>query len=234
MAPKVSEVEVAGRVVWWLKAQGWEVYQEVQIERNGPVADLVAVRDGRLVWVLEAKASLGAALLEQASHWLTYAHYVSVIVPAFPYRRSRGRTVLEYYMRQHGIGCVISRPEPGNADLRSSLVHEDTPATFHRKAVVKYILDALTEEHKTFALAGNNQGRRWTPFKQTSKNVLEYVTRFPGASLKQVVDNVGHHYVGAESFRSCLPRWVEAGEVEGLRIEREGRRIRLYPKELPD
>lgn len=225
----MKETDIAKPLIRWLAAQGWEVYQEVQIEAYGRVADVVAVRR-KIVWALEMKKSLTAALVEQAYHWVWLAHYVSVVTPS-SYRRAPGRAVLLDYMKTQGIGWVKARLGSYDSGRYFDVVHEEQNARLHRKARASRILDALTEEHKTFAEAGNNDGKRWTPFQETAKQVRKYVKRFPGTDLKQLVENVAHHYSTAASFKCNIPKYVEANVIEGVRIEREGRKLHFYPDE---
>jgi hypothetical protein len=151
-----SETDLARQVVLWLQDQNWEVYQEVDM---GGVADIVAVQ-GPLTWVIECKLSMGIALMEQAAGWIGQANYVSV---AIPYVRHNVfcRRVLKWL----GIGILeVAADTSYRTDQHGSAVKEETRPRLSRKVKGK-LRAALCEAHKTYAEAGNNQGRRWSPFK---------------------------------------------------------------------
>lgn len=74
-----SETDLAEKVVEWLQAQQWEVFQEVQLDSFGRIADIVAV-SGPLLWVIECKTSQSFAVFEQAFQWKMYANYIRHMV----------------------------------------------------------------------------------------------------------------------------------------------------------
>ncbi|MCI0489371.1 MAG: hypothetical protein L0229_22490 [Blastocatellia bacterium] len=143
----MKETTLARYVVLWLRSQGWEVYQEVQVSTYGCIADIV----------------------------------------------------------------------------------ETLAPKLHRKAYVERLRAALVPERKIFAEAGNAEGKRWTPFQQTCMNVRDAVTGNPGLTIKELVDGISTHYHAPSTARSCLKKWIEAGKVKGVRIEKDGRVLRLYP-----
>ncbi len=211
-----SELELAREVVSWLLADDWEVYQEVQIHTHGKVADIVAVRHG-IVWIIEAKLSASLSLMEQAIYWLHEAHYVSVAIP-----QGRTNKVFSDYLRWKGIGIL-------SVGIRT--VIQITDPRLLRRPTHKRILKRLTEQHKTFAAAGNADGKRWTPFQQTSRNVQRRVSEEPGITLKKLIDGLEHHYATASSARSSLSKWIQGGVIEGVELRIESGKCRLYSKE---
>lgn len=223
-----SEVELARPVVAWLESQGWTVYQEVQPSIGlAPVADIVAVQ-GNLLWIVECKRSFGLAVLEQCEHWLPYANFVSAAYPHSSTKRSRGlpERVADWLgVGQLSVQCNDLTPY----NLGLQFTYRDRSPRLNRKPVLKqYVTNALTEQHRTFAEAGNADGLRWTPYRATCDQVLNYVKEHPGASAKDVVNHIRHHYSSDATARSCLVQWGRAGKVYGVRVEQEGRNIRFY------
>ena len=92
---KLSEVDLAARVVTWLEADAWDVYQEV----DG--ADIVAVR-GPVLWVVECKVILGFPVLDQAMRRRAEAHCVWVATPP----RRTTRSVVKSFCSYAGIGWI--------------------------------------------------------------------------------------------------------------------------------
>jgi hypothetical protein len=209
------ETDLARVVVRHLRALRWEIYPEVQPKGFKCCADIVAVQ-GPVVWVVETKLSFGLSVIEQAHDWRKYAHFVSVAVPW-----SERTRMAEIICRRLGIGVL--RVAPGeNIDERC------LPA-FNRKALAARLTDGLTEKHKTYAAPGNAEGRRYTPFRRTCEAVASAVAERPGLLLAELLDRVKTHYLNRASARTCLPRWIRDGIVPGVRLERDGRALRLYP-----
>lgn len=208
------EADLAAKIVKWLNEQHYEVYQEVA-GRDG-IADIVAMMDRRL-WVIETKTSLGLAVMQQAHRWKPYAHWVSVGVPF-----NSGHGFPEMVCRQFGIGVLrVSMRQSSYSDITESV-----SPRLNRKAVTKNI--RLCEEQKTHAVAGNNNGSHWSPYKQTCSGIVDYVKDHPGCCLKELVENVRHHYSSRSGAKQCIAYWAQAGKVPGIRCERAGRHLRFY------
>jgi len=217
-----SEVEIARAFVSWLEDQRWTVYQEVQVARYGAIADLVGVRDG-LVWVIETKRSLTLDLLAQAIGWSYRAHYVSIGVPR---ARRRGATAVRAVCEQYRIGLCLA-----SLDYDKPTIVEDIPPRLHRKAKADQILGALVDQQKSYAEAGNADGQRWTPFRETCDQVARFVRAHDGCILKDCIDSIRHHYRGSATARSALRKWIDLGLIRGVRAVKEKGRIRLYRDE---
>lgn len=216
-----SETELAEKVIEWLHDLKWEVYQEVQVFSYGSVADIVA-KQGSVIWVIETKLSMGLQVLAQAYNWLSVANYVSVAIPWL--RQTNANVFGETMAGKLGIGILrVSEHE----EYRGGFVKEKGRPTFRRKigGSLRY---AINENHKTYAPAGNPDGRRWSPFKQTCQNVQAYVEKHPGAILKEVVDNIETHYGSTSTAKACIAQWAEAGKIEGIKVERDKKLLRFY------
>ncbi len=212
---KITEQELASIVVVYLQDHQWTVYQEVTA--RGYIADIVAVQ-GRRVWVIECKTSLSIALLDQTTRWLPYAHWSSAAVPHGSFPGEHG--FVARACQSVGIGVIGVPIKAG--------YFEELPAQLQRKAKVDTILKRLKPEHQTYAMAGNFNGRRWTPFMATCREISRYVERHPGCNLKQLIDGVSTHYASKLSARQCISHWAQAGKVAGVRCERDGKQLRFY------
>lgn len=215
----MKEVEVAKPVVDWLTAQGWDVYQEVDPKTASGIADIVAVSGG-LTWIIECKTSMSLALLEQAMRWKPYGNYVSVATP-WPKRGGGGRRAAESFLRHHGIGKL---------SVKRGDAHSQIPPHLNRR-IIPTVRDSLNDHQKTYAMAGNADGRRWTPFQQTCVELLRVVKAEPGLSMKEVMGRVKHHYCSDSTARSTIARYLTTGHgiIKGVEARKEGRFLRLYP-----
>lgn len=211
-----SEEELAGKVVEYLLSYGWEVYQEVEVKPCGR-GDIIAVQN-RKVWVIEAKQSLGLAVMSQAYRWLGFSHWVSVATPIFP-----GFNFIRRTLTTFGIGALT-------IDFG---VSESVVPQFHRRAAVRSILDALTEEHKTWAKAGNANNSYYSPFKHTCAEILREVQQQPGILLKELIPKIKHHYGTPSNASSCIAHWSRTNAIPGIELRKENYRLRLYPREVP-
>lgn len=227
---KGSEVALGRLVVAWLESEEWDVYQEVQ-PHGGSVADIVAVRSGILI-VVELKTSLTFELLSQARRWRANAHQVYAAVPRA--KRSDGRQTAIHVFGDRGIGVIEVEPiahESSSLSFRS-IVRIVVPPSFNRRANVAYIRDRLRPEHKTFAAAGSARGGHFTEFKATCETLRIFVAKTPGATIKEAVANMVHHYATDASAKAHLVKLIERGVVDGIRCERDAKRVvRLYVAE---
>lgn len=225
---RYSEERLAECVVDWLEEQGMEVYQEVQVNGYGSIADIVATVANR-VWIIEVKKSLSLSLMAQADHWRRryVSHWVSVAVPA-GLQDTKGKSFARSVLRDKGIGILEVDPHGYSSTKGEYLIDEPIRAKLFRKARSHEMLVALDEEHKVFAKAGTKNGARWTPFQRTCSRLREHVLKNQGCSMKEAIESVDHHYCSFTSARSALRTWIEQGTVKGLKMEREGRTVRLY------
>lgn len=209
-----TEADLARPLVAWLRDLGWDVYQEVACHTGGRRADIVA-KKGSVLWVVETKLRLGWEVLSQAEFWLRYAHRVSIGVPTT-------HTAAERCCKLLGLGLLWA--------INSEQVHERVTPAF-RRHVTPTLGRALREEHKTFGEAGNCLSQYYSPYKATCRALLDEVQRTPGILLKDLVAKVPHHYASPESARCSIAKWAEYGKLPGVRVERKGRLIHLYPAE---
>jgi len=218
-----SEVDLARKVVAWLKEQKWEVYQEVEHRKSGGIADIVATQ-GPLLWIIETKMRFGLDVVAQAKRWIPYAHYSSV---ATPWTRNHTE-ILDEYLRWKGIGRLRV----------SEFTHQcpvdiEVPARLNRKAPhVSAIKKILKPEHQTYAEAGSACGGRYTPYTATCDELRRYLKDHPGSSLKETIANIKTHYASKQSAVSSLSHWIQAGSIGGVICKKEGRFIKLYLEEI--
>lgn len=222
---KPSEAAIAAEVVAYLENCGHDVYQEV--ECSGGVADIVAiVGPCRDVWIVETKTTWSLALLEQCVDRRRSAHRVYAAVPV-------GRVNHASTFAALGIGSmIVSLPDEDRVGREWSRIVEVRSVASRVSSSRKHgaaLRARCSPGHKTHARAGAVGGGRYTPFVATCEALREFVTRNPGAPLREAVDGIEHHYRTAALARSSIPQWVEAGKVPGVRVERVDGRIHLHP-----
>lgn len=224
-----SEAELAAPVVEWLTSWGYEVYQEVTF--NGRCADIVAVKDGRL-WVLEVKKVFGLGVIEQALFWKHLAHKVSVVAPhtSFPSNHYNENSFYVKLMKWTGIGVVTCSQWGCDEKVPPQILRfqkrKERAILYRRKMVTPSMLArVLRGEHKE-SKAGHPAPIRHTPFKETVKNIQNFVrgAKEP-VTMRQISEKCQHHYHSDSAARSALQGAIERGLVKGVKIIRQGRSV---------
>lgn len=219
MSRFASEQELARAVVGWLTEQHWDVYQEVSTGYMGIRADIVAVQDG-ISWIIETKRTLSLDLIAQAVGWIGSAHFVSVAIPRVC-RESRGHTYARRLLRREGIGVI---------EAEDGWIHHDAPRKFRR--IKRPISDILCDAHKTMAEAGSSRGGYHTPFAGTCRAVRDFVHRYPGCTMREMVTGIEHHYNCDSTARSCLRNWIGTEKIPGIEQRWEQGKWILFPKKV--
>lgn len=217
---KRPETEIAAAAVAWLEGDGWDVYQEVKPYGTNRIADVVGTKGG-LVAVVECKVVLGAAVCMQALRWRHETDLLWICVDREPVDYDV-RHFYSDYMRWKGIGLLEARGIYGEG-VRVAMITEERARSSNR------LLDAVRPEHKTFAAAGSPNGGVWSPFKDSSAKIRDYLAEHPGVGASEVVKALGKlHWANDASARSGILHGASKGFMAGVRIEQDGRRLKLY------
>jgi hypothetical protein len=222
----VNEIELAESVIAWLESDGWDIYQEVQVYGYGGVADIVAVHDGWLIWIVECKKSLTLRVMNQASKWPSHYRSVALLAPKRKnYERSSRDSAYRVAKQYYKIG-VMELSKGGELDET-----EKAPLMRHHHKTSKTILNALAPEHKTYAKAGSRGGSHWTPYKSTIRAVEHHVIDNPGCTLKELIEEIGkRHYASTQSARSTLRVNLESLHEDWCTVDKSTRPYRYYHK----
>lgn len=215
-----TEKDLARDVVAWLRSEDWEVWQEVH-----GVYDIVA-KCGPVLWAIETKLTLNIKVLAQARRRRIDVHRVSVAVPPKAPKDYDSLEFLERIAADYGIGIIHAMP-----GQYGGIREHSAPAFIrhkHNGGCVR-LREHLAKMPQDFVEAGGNRGGYWTRFKDTAGNVVRFVAEHPGASLKETIDAISHHYGCPSTARARIGKLAEKGVIKGVRVERDGKRIKLYP-----
>lgn len=211
----MTEVEIAKCCVDWMKADGWEVYQEACVPWR---ADIVAVKDG-IVRVIEAKTRLSFELAAQGMRWKGTANEVYLLTPA-PKRAWDIRLI----MQKLELGWIeIYETESFNHQThkieKNTKVRAIVKSPVDKEAKSQEIIDQLDERMKDYAPAGSS-GSYWTPFKRTRELFIEFVRSRPeGVTSKEVAEAIKHHYATPASARSNLLKIADSELIMELWVD---------------
>lgn len=223
---KIKESDLAKAVIKFLSQDGWDIYQEVQCGEK--IADIVAVRDG-ITMIVECKTTFGIQLMEQVLWWrqMQAANFICVATPSY---KNQDDTVRKWFLRQTGIGHIKINFQ--NKTFQQVLDYLPsnyaTAPTLIRNSNFLNIKDYLHEAQKTYAEAGNNNGKRWTPFTQTREEIYNFVKKNPGCSIKEMMRHIKHHWATDQSAYCCLTKYLGNDPIPFIRVERDGKSYKLY------
>lgn len=227
MRDRHTEKDLAAQIIRYLQDMGWEIYQEVQMYGFGSRADIVALK-GNITWVIETKMNAGLEVIYQAFQWQTHAHYVSIAVPRG--LRSRTANFAGVVCKRFGIGLLECDLYNESYNVRQHVAPKLDRSPWNK------LRDALNENHKTYAEAGNADGKFWSPFKQTCNEVVRAVNESPGMTVKGLIDSISHHYSSDATAKGSIVQWARAGKIKGIKIDEHSRPLRIYPEshEIPE
>lgn len=228
---KPTERAVAIPLIAKLKAEGWEVNEEVRF-RHDPrdtafwIADIVAVKGGT-VRVYEVKVVFGLDVMAQTARWIGYANEVWVVVPGDGTAANRGHAYGSYLMGKEGLGLVHVCAPNEVEKMREARSGEPTPLKQLVKTVVEashYSVDTEALEaalHPAqasgkFAGAGTKTGARVSPAnlaKQAIRDYLDVAKEYGGCTpLAEVAKAVGE-------TEWLVTKWAKAGKIPGVQLD---------------
>lgn len=195
--------------------------------------DIAALKDGRCLWLVEAKKGPSLVVLDQAMRNLHAAHMVSVAISApKSYVNGTGRVAFLDYCKIRGIGVFeVSKSErncrqmekAANGEYVTRYVYKDQyelrelvrPRLFRKKTMVGKFYNefigrniAALNDGMKFAEPGNNEAKFWSPWRQTMTDVKEFLKEHPGSTMKEIAAGVTHHYATDRAARSALMQWL--------------------------
>jgi hypothetical protein len=218
---KIREVDIANKTIEYFKKKykDAELFQEVQIgERGSRIVDIVLKKED-ILWAIEIKLNLSLALLDQGWRNLRYFNKSSIVfativntkIPSFKRPTNRARDFAYKIATDYGIGLFKIRID--RYELKD-IISDPWQIQEPQLKRLPMFRDSvyLCEEHKTFAKAGNSNSKRWTPFQRTKIKLIEYVKNNNGCKLKEVLQNIDHHYAsvnsGINSMRDLINRKI--------------------------
>lgn len=203
---KIAEADYAKLVCDWLVNIGWDVYVEVSTGVGAPRADIVATMGNSCCWVIECKVRPGMGLIDQATTWIGYADFISIAVP--PVKSFTHATHWQNLCRWYGIGffSVHINPDPSDhywkyshkppvkMNVRPHLQPPIYPSIVvsRRGMIEKYLHDE--QRYGVTEYDAGTKGEYFTLYKRTRKNLLEYVAKHPGCTMREAVEGIEHHW----------------------------------------
>jgi hypothetical protein len=228
-----NEKDISEPLTNFLKNDGWEVYQEVQVELLGPVADVVAVRNG-VIWEIECKTKICIEVFAQAHKWLPYANLVSVCVPVIG-QYSNSFENWKCAAAAMGIGIISVYEKSRTVEKRTYAdnpkVAVDLEAHGH-SASNDALQNGLRESHKLFISSGKKSRVAITKLQKTMRDLVECVNRHPGIELLSALHKIDHHYSTDYSAVLGILLQLDKGNLPEITITQRLSRGHLYPADM--
>lgn len=223
---KSSENELAKIITEWLLAESWLVYEEISPSGgNGRRCDLVA-KKGAIIWAIETKRSFNLDVLEQATGWLSKAHFSSIAI----WQSNRLTEMTEKVCRKFSVGLITVR-NWGVGESRFT-VTERVEGFFNRRADTSAILRMLDEETKATGNAGKAAQIFDTPFKRTCRSLTRVVRENPGIEFEAAIRRSNHHYKSDSKANMNLLIRVRMNEIADIIYVQDGKRFLLFPADF--
>jgi hypothetical protein len=201
----MKETELAQFFVDYLSC--YDLYFEVDY---GRCIDIVAINDG-VCMAYEVKTSFNFKVLEQAIANKDRFNYSYVCVPD-----SRDSYFQEQLCKDYGIGLLYYR----NSYYGESKIIERVKPKLNRNASAKKLSLYLSDRHKLSKPgAKSGDGEKITAFGVTVENLVFYVKRNNGCTLKDAITNTHHHYRNDTTALRNIYQWIRSGVIKELKFE---------------
>ena len=210
-----TESELAAKLIELLSRDYGNIYQEVKfLERRADILIEIPLEKTSLSWIIETKLHANFDLLEQARGWRYVANYVSVCA-AGKYH-NEFKSICRFY----GIGVI--QLFKFNSEYDEIVVPE-----LNRKSLNEMLLDMSDAQKKwNGGIAGSLHSDYYTPFKETRNNCIYYVKTHEGCTLKELIDNISHHYFTKTGAVQGISKRIDQGIIP--LYKGGGRPMRIY------
>ncbi|MGO0061298.1 hypothetical protein ACTID9_14970 [Brevibacillus fluminis] len=217
----MKEADMYEPVKKWLEERGFTVYPEVECNRAGGRADIVA-KSGAVVGVVEMKQSLTLDLIDQALRWRGYANYIWI---AIPHKPKAYKKFVSMVLADYGIG-VLTFSKYGT-------IWADKHARFMRRTL-PHLKEALTHHHLAADVKGGQRGGGYvTPYRITMNNVQLFLKRKGGwCRISEILDYCETHYAAP---RASLAKALQTFERSWCEMKKEAGKLHFrYRSQAPD
>ncbi|MEC8196141.1 MAG: DUF2161 family putative PD-(D/E)XK-type phosphodiesterase [Pseudomonadota bacterium] len=179
---KMAETDLYAPVKAWLEARGFEVKAEVG------AADVVAVKDGEELVIIELKTSFSLVLLQQAVARQAVTDAVYVAVP-----RWKGRAGWKAFSgniglcKRLGLGVLSVRPKDGAVEVHCDPVPFQPRKSKVRKARLLKAFSRLEGDPNT----GGMRGEKVTVYRQDAEKCAVFLNENGASRGRDVAQGTG-------------------------------------------
>ena len=199
----MKETELAQKFVEYLKA--FDLYFEVDYYRSVDIVALI----GKISAAYEVKTTFNFKVFEQAIENAKHFNYSYIAVPEF-----KDGWIQMQLCRDYGLGLLMYDSKNGYNDVRE-WIHP----RLNRHVDNKQLIARFHERNKR-SLPGSKSGdtEKITAFGVTVENAVRFVRRHPNCTIKEMVDNITHHYGSNTLAKTNLYQWIHKGVIKELSL----------------
>lgn len=207
---KNPEADLAKLAITYFEQMGYTIYKEVCLSGGGTIrADLYAKKDNETI-AIEIKMNMNLKIIEQGFKWRPYANYTYIIIP---YKSKTRNLFAEQICQDYGIGVLYYRTRLGIQQFEEMI---KPTKTLYPKNPELY-KEQLDSE------ASNNRSEFVTPFKLTTKRLIDYVKLNGKVTLHKAIENIEHHYKNNGSATNALKNMIKTGVIKELKLIKDGK-----------
>jgi hypothetical protein len=201
---KIKESDIAQICVEYFSYLNYDVYKEVTMNgKGGRRSDIYAMNDDISI-IVEVKLNFSLKVIEQAYSWRNNANkaYICVPKPKHSDRKSHmfGKRVCE----ELGIGVIV-------IDFFNAACVIDVESIFHEN-----IKKPVLYESQKNSVAGNNESKYHSAFKETCLNIDNYMKDInEPIKLSEIIKNITHHYRTETSASYSIKKMIEQSVITG-------------------
>jgi len=200
----MKETELAQKFVDYLS--DFDLYFEVDYYRS---VDIVAM-NGRISAAYEVKTTFNFKVLEQAIENAKHFNYSYIAVPEF-----KDGFIQLRLCRDYGIGLLMYDNKHGYHDVRE-WIHPRLNRHVDNDSLIEFF---RPENKLSKPGAQSGDGEKITAFQITVDNAVRYVQRHPGCKIKEMINEISHHYSSDKLACTNIYGRIYQGVIKELRID---------------
>lgn len=202
----MTEKDLAQHFVKYLSC--YDLYFEVDYFRS---VDIVAL-EGGVSSAYEVKTTFNFKVLEQAVINSKYFNFSYICVPCFNDWSFQKRLCNDY-----GIGLLVF---DDHARCDTNEIIELVRPQLNRHTtnlLLKNRLHQINKLSKPGTKSGDSE--KITAFSITAEQVARFVGRNPGCTMKDMVNQISHHYDNDRLACVNLSNWIRSGVIKGIEVK---------------
>ena len=201
-----TEQEMAQRVVTWLKAQGYQVFEEQAVEGSTKRLDIAALRGDGKLWAISCKLTNRTEGIDDGLWWKKHSNLTSIAMPV-PCAPEFYRKFAKYMM-----GYIYVK-------YPSTIL--DTVLPPYRKQRTEDLFCKLNPKTADFAPAGMASGKRDTPFNRDLQDLADYLLANDDSSIEDAFNHVqDKSFSGLPALKRALELEIKKGNYPGLYLRK--------------
>lgn len=203
----MTEIELAEKVIKWLKIQGWQVFQEVAVSGSTKRLDIAALK-GEKLWAIPCKRIDKKGVFNDAQWYKDHSNVTSVAL-------STGYDP-DFHCACLDVGIGYIRVFTIGRDPVQELAYP-----FYRSGRTEDLFENLNPETADFAPAGMASGKRDTDFNVLMRDIADYLLNHSWSTVENAHDHIrDQSYTNRSHIIETFKLKVKKREFPGLYLRK--------------